>query len=661
MAYVGIGASGKTFIGTGSGTQFASIGTNCGLTVHGVVIAEGNGAFTATAAGTANQVLTSNGALLDPTFQSLPTTVVTINGDSGSITGSTVTIYADHAAVNSGSSVKFVNSGTTSTLNVTDASSNTLIGNLAGNLTLSGSGNSGVGVGTLAGLTSANGNTAMGELAGSAVTTGVQNCLFGNSAMYQATTSANNVGIGVNTLATLSTSVGQNTAIGNLSLGNINTGAYNIGLGYSSGSSYTSTESSNIVIGNSGTASDAHVIRIGAQGAGNSQQNECFIAGIVGVTASNAEYVTINSSTGQLGVATIPAAITGTTTQYDVIVGTGTNTVGSVGPGSAGQVLQSGGAAANPAYSTATYPSVGTSTGSLLRADGTNWSATTSTYPTTNAVSTLLYASAANVMNALATGNNGVLITSATGVPSILADGTTGQVLTATTGSPPAWANAASSGFTKVTVQVFTGHGTYTYTPTSGMKYCTIEVCGAGGGGGGGTPGSNLYAVGAGGGGGGYGRKTVAAATIGSSQTVTIGTGGTAGSSGTGGTGGTSSLGAIVTATGGAGGTQENGNNVSFLACVGGAGGAGASGDFNTNGAPGGVGISMATGSNIVSGNGGSSFFGGGAVGIYTQSNTAGNAGSSYGGGGSGSGSFGVSGSTGGAGADGIVVITEFS
>lgn len=46
-----------------------------------------------------------------------------------------------------------------------------------------------------------------------------------------------------------------------------------------------------------------------------------------------------------------------------------------------------------------------------------SWSATT--YPSTNAINTLLYASSANVMSALATANNGVLITSSGGVPSI--------------------------------------------------------------------------------------------------------------------------------------------------------------------------------------------------------------------------------------------------
>jgi hypothetical protein len=58
--------------------------------------------------------------------------------------------------------------------------------------------------------------------------------------------------------------------------------------------------------------------------------------------------------------------------------------------------------------------------GQLARQTGAGTTGfTTTTYPTTNVISTLLYASAANVMSALATANNGVLVTSATGVPSI--------------------------------------------------------------------------------------------------------------------------------------------------------------------------------------------------------------------------------------------------
>lgn len=61
------------------------------------------------------------------------------------------------------------------------------------------------------------------------------------------------------------------------------------------------------------------------------------------------------------------------TTQYDVLVGGANNSVASVGPGTAGQVLQSGGNAANPAYSTATYPATSGTSGNVLASDGTNW------------------------------------------------------------------------------------------------------------------------------------------------------------------------------------------------------------------------------------------------------------------------------------------------
>ena len=97
------------------------------------------------------------------------------------------------------------------------------------------------------------------------------------------------------------------------------------------------------------------------------------------------------------------------------------------GTATAGQMLQSG-ASTTPAWSTATFPATATGTGTILRADGTNWVATTSTYPNTNAVSTLLYASGTNVMAALATANSGVLSTSSAGVPSI--DTTNFAVLT---------------------------------------------------------------------------------------------------------------------------------------------------------------------------------------------------------------------------------------
>lgn len=109
----------------------------------------------------------------------------------------------------------------------------------------------------------------------------------------------------------------------------------------------------------------------------------------------------------------------GTVTQYDVLVGGASSAIASVGPGSSGQVLQSGGNAANPAYSTATYPATATGTGTILRADGTNWSATTTTYPTTTTINQILYSSSANVVGGITTANNSVLTTNGSGVPSL--------------------------------------------------------------------------------------------------------------------------------------------------------------------------------------------------------------------------------------------------
>ncbi len=74
-------------------------------------------------------------------------------------------------------------------------------------------------------------------------------------------------------------------------------------------------------------------------------------------------------------------------------------------------------------YSTASAMAIlaGTATaGQIIRSGASTaptWS--TSTYPATNAVSTLLYASSANVMAALATANSAILATNSSGVPSL--------------------------------------------------------------------------------------------------------------------------------------------------------------------------------------------------------------------------------------------------
>jgi len=156
--------------------------------------------------------------------------------------------------------------------------------------------------------------------------------------------------------------------------------------------------------------------------------------------------ITVSASTGSVNIAlTTPLALTYGGTNSSLTASNGgifysTATAGAVlaGTATAGQVLQSGSSSA-PSWSTATYPSTAASTGTILRANGANWAATTTTYPDTTTINQLLYSSANNVIGGITASANGVLISSATNVPSWLAAGTTGQYLAATTGSPPSW------------------------------------------------------------------------------------------------------------------------------------------------------------------------------------------------------------------------------
>ncbi len=125
--------------------------------------------------------------------------------------------------------------------------------------------------------------------------------------------------------------------------------------------------------------------------------------------AGQTSIVTVGSVTTGTWVATtinVPYGGTGavTLTNHGVLIGQGTSSIAATSAGSTGQVLQSSGAAADPTYSTATYPSTATGTGTILRANGTNWVATTATYPNTAATGDLIYGSTTNVISSLAIG-----------------------------------------------------------------------------------------------------------------------------------------------------------------------------------------------------------------------------------------------------------------
>lgn len=237
--------------------------------------------------------------------------------------------------------------------------------------------------------------------------------------------------------------------------------------------------------------------------------------------------------------------------------------------------------------------------------------------------------------------------------------------------------------FSSVVLQQFTATGANTYTPTTGMKYCiAISTGGGGGGGGADVTGAADCAAGAGGGAGGTCIEAFSAATIGASQTVTIGAGGTGGNDtgGTGVTGNNTTFGALHTANGGTGGTGSGAaSTVNTRVVAGGAGGTPTGGLMNMVGGTGENGWAMqttdATDTNETSiafgGHGGSSFWGGGgrgganaqdaAAADSTGGSEVGAAGAAKGSGGGGAAvNNTATGVAGGTGADGYCLVIEF-
>jgi hypothetical protein len=155
--------------------------------------------------------------------------------------------------------------------------------------------------------------------AGNYTLTGIQNVGIGSSCMGVATTAAQNTnvgayGMGALTIGGNNTSVGafalslltsgsNNTAIGYLAGGSTITGQYNTFIGTQTGGALSGAESSNIYIGNYqvGVSGESNTLRIGAgTGTGSGQISRAYINGINGVVIGSGTAVVIDSS-GKLG------------------------------------------------------------------------------------------------------------------------------------------------------------------------------------------------------------------------------------------------------------------------------------------------------------------------------------------------------------------------
>lgn len=226
--------------------------------------------------------------------------IMQITTDDGDASGSFINLLAQATA---GSTVLMLaNDLSTITLNVTDKSSNTILGLGAGNLSVSGENNAGFGSAVLAALLGGNDNAGVGASALTSLTSGSDNTAVGFYALGTSVSDSQNCAFGAGALSILNGG-NYNIGVGAGGLGQLATGSYNLALGNDAGNNYNSSETGNILLNNPGTVAESHVLRIGS-GTGTSLQqlSSAFISGINGVTNTSAKLVTINSSTDQLGV-----------------------------------------------------------------------------------------------------------------------------------------------------------------------------------------------------------------------------------------------------------------------------------------------------------------------------------------------------------------------
>ncbi|MFN3867486.1 MAG: DUF2793 domain-containing protein [Hyphomicrobiaceae bacterium] len=205
----------------------------------------------------------------------------------------------------------------------------------------------------------------------------------------------------------------------------------------------------------------------------------------------------------------------------------------------------------------------------------------------------------------------------------------------------------------------FTSSGTWNKPSGTSFLGVFVIVVGGGGGGGAATGAAANAAAGTGGGAGGTARKWIPAASLGATETVTVGAGGAGGADdglvNAGAAGGVSSFGAHCTANGGNGGAGMSSGSTQIMA-VGAIGGTATGGSINSSGGASGGAIRLSA-TVALSGFGGTSSMAGGARGV--QVGIAGGNGGFPGGGGSGGASNNATHRAGGNGAGGLVIVEE--
>jgi Chaperone of endosialidase len=223
---------------------------------------------TVTIAGTTNQIVTTAGTA---TVTLALTSSVTIANDltltSGKILLPTTSSTVGQIQINSNRVFHTYGSG------------NVFVGQVSGNFTL----NTGH-----ATYNTATGYNTLVALVGTNTTDGSKNCAFGAYVLQYVSSGKNN------------------SVFGSSSGTALTTGKYNTMLGSSCGTAYTSSESSNIIVGYNiaGTISESNVLRIGnGSGTGDGQLNNAYVSGVYapGTAIGGTAKVTLIDSADHIG------------------------------------------------------------------------------------------------------------------------------------------------------------------------------------------------------------------------------------------------------------------------------------------------------------------------------------------------------------------------
>ena len=107
--------------------------------------------------------------------------------------------------------------------------------------------------------------------------------------------------------------------------------------------------------------------------------------------------------------------------------------------------------AAIPLWSAAAYPRTASASGTLMQSDGTNWTHTQATYPSSTNKNHILYSSANNTVGEIATQKNAVLVSDNQSTPQWSGSLSDGQIIIGKTNALPAAASITGSGSITVT------------------------------------------------------------------------------------------------------------------------------------------------------------------------------------------------------------------